>query len=1431
MATINVKPKNNEDVDKKPRVWFTCHPDDFDACFEIICRDIFKTHDCAIYYTDDMSEGIAGDQKDLDLGRSNLFVVPVTEKLLTTSNRAMNEDIPYALENHIPVLPILREAVDDEVYSSKFGELQYLNPLSDDQTEIPYDEKLKKYLESVLISKELADRIRHAFYAYIFLSYRKVDRAYANTLMHLIHSIPDCRDFAIWFDEFLTPGESFKVNIEKALDDCKLFTLLVTKQLFKKRLNEKGKEVDNFVIANELPMAKDKRTEKGTEIIAVEMEDAGEDALSRLEADEYIRYDDLAFQERLLAAIKKIKYDVVDTPEHAFLIGLAYLEGIDMEVDRERAVKLIESAAETDLAEAIEKLIRMYKDGAGVARDVDSVQKWSKRLAEHYFKRIFSKRGTIKSKKKLLELFSHYADEYFTETLKAFLIYVDDRLTEDVITQLYNLLMNQGIYEYTLFFEACKEMSEHKEQAQCALLRDIIQKSADGTYPPYGPLFWYVPEYELYEPLLLTLDTIKDKPYFAKALALTRDVCWIFGRYNTATEITARVNGESLFVTADLIGVRRGLCELFFTGDTAEICGEDVYPRCFNIAEAKHWKEHGCGILGRMLTAFDDELKLYSHNMFSKLGGEYIGIVSTSYDHENIETILPKKSCKKLCGLFLTPSETTVFRPISINDKHLRKIYVPENICKKDCLLPQLCTSFCLIEHKLMFFDDKVIIPKGITTIEEKTFANCSSIKQITIPDGVISIEDDAFAKCTALVSIILPDSVTKIGNRAFIQCSALESVHLGNSVTKLGTAAFGRCTSLTSVVIPNGIMKMDSVFWGCTSLKSIILPNDMTEIGTDLFSNCTSLRSIILPDGITTIKEGAFEGCSSLFAMEIPDSITNIGYRAFAKCTSLVSIALSTNITKIDTSAFANCTSLESIVIPESVKEIGDWVFSDCTSLHLVTIPNGIGYIPKNTFCGCKSLTSVAIPDDITFIGENAFENCISLEVMAIPNSVLYIGKNVFIGCECLQYVYNCPMGYSRSYLGINANCEIHRKTNPADSVLGISGETTKIEANAYFGRWDLEKVLFANNITEIDESAFAGCVSLQSISLPNSLKVINEYAFAHCIALADLIIPDSVINIMSGAFMDCTLLRSIKIPYGTTEVCDSTFLGCTSLSEIILHENIKRIGMGAFWGCASLRSIKIPNSVSAIGEHAFVNCSSLSSVILPNNLTEIHLGAFTGCTQLRSIIIPSQVKTIEDEAFLACTSLQSIVLPEGITRIQMMTFYGCVSLRSVVIPNSITDIEIGAFSDCTSLRTVTIPNTVKYIGASAFSGCSSLQSVCIPEEVEEIADETFRENLLLASIFIPDGIKRIGVKAFYGCSSLIEITIPGKAIVESFSFQNCSSLISVTIPNTVREIGNDAFAGCTALREITISRRFEDKLDRIFGGVDLSQVTICWI
>ncbi|MBE6612950.1 MAG: tetratricopeptide repeat protein [Ruminococcaceae bacterium] len=381
MTELLYATKGNASPKNKPRVYFTCHPEDFPHCFEKICGDIFQTHDCAIYYTGDMCAELPEEDRAADLGRMNLFVVPVTYRLLSTPNRAMDADIAYAVKEHIPVLPFMMESGIDAFYAApdKFGELQYINPYSQDRTEISYAEKLKKYLDSVLINDDTAKRIRAAFDAYIFLSYRKKDRCYANELMRIIHGKPECRDIAVWYDEYLTPGESFNENIGRMLKESRLFTLLVTPNLL-----EEPDGKPNYVMANEYPAAR----EIGMEILPAVMEET--DRRRLLEKFEGLPEcvdpnDDEAFQKRLLASLSRIALTANDDdPEHNFLIGLAYLDGIDVEKNRTRGLELITSAAGASVPEAMKKLLDIYSCGLDGAVDYARAVYWAEKLTAYY---------------------------------------------------------------------------------------------------------------------------------------------------------------------------------------------------------------------------------------------------------------------------------------------------------------------------------------------------------------------------------------------------------------------------------------------------------------------------------------------------------------------------------------------------------------------------------------------------------------------------------------------------------------------------------------------------------------------------------------------------------------------------------------------------------------------------------------------------------------------------------------------------------------------------------------------------------------------------------------------------------------------------------------------------------------------------------------
>lgn len=378
MAEFRYYPEGS--MQSKSKVYFTAHPKDYEIHFETILKEILdRQNNCVVFWLDGYTKPDDVEDYELKLGEMQLFVVPITTMLLTKPNRAMDYDVPFAIEHHIPILPLMQEKGLDELYARKFRDLQYLEKYENDLTTEPYDEKLTKYLESVIVGDKLAQQIRDAFDAYIFLSYRKKDRKYAQELMKIIHQKPFCRDIAIWYDEFLTPGEGFNKAIQDALDKCNLFTLTVTPNIL-----EMPNGVPNYVMDKEYPAMRS----SNKPIIPAEMIPTDKDKLNKyfdgipvpVQANNGKELD-----ERLLAIIQQLAIKTNDDdPQHNYLIGLAYLSGIDVEVNHEKAVELITVAADAGYIPAIKKLISMYQKGEGVAINSYASNIWREKLIDYY---------------------------------------------------------------------------------------------------------------------------------------------------------------------------------------------------------------------------------------------------------------------------------------------------------------------------------------------------------------------------------------------------------------------------------------------------------------------------------------------------------------------------------------------------------------------------------------------------------------------------------------------------------------------------------------------------------------------------------------------------------------------------------------------------------------------------------------------------------------------------------------------------------------------------------------------------------------------------------------------------------------------------------------------------------------------------------------
>lgn len=396
MSELKYYTRANELPNMKPKVYLSCHPDDFATYFDRFRKKILNIHNCSIWYESQPLDIFSLEDLKFNLTQMQLVVLIVTSNLLLKNNRIIDVEYPFFVSKHIPVLFIVTEPKIENLFEKRFGSVQFLDYSYIDPTQIDPDKKLKKYLEKSLVGEELANRIRSAFDTYIFLSYRKKDRAVAHRLMHIIHNNPICQNIAIWYDEFLTPGENYNKEIEEMLQKCDLFTLVVTPNL----VNE-----INYVITTEYPVA----TENKKTILPVEMVKTDPKKLQEMFPNFPPCIEDTNHQllyDRLLKYCREIAVNnQYGTKEHKFLIGMAYLNGIDVEVDYEKAVVLITEAAEEGLLEAREQLAEMFHEGKSVRKDLHEAILHQKKIVD-----IYKKKYRVATEKHSLQAQQSYID-------------------------------------------------------------------------------------------------------------------------------------------------------------------------------------------------------------------------------------------------------------------------------------------------------------------------------------------------------------------------------------------------------------------------------------------------------------------------------------------------------------------------------------------------------------------------------------------------------------------------------------------------------------------------------------------------------------------------------------------------------------------------------------------------------------------------------------------------------------------------------------------------------------------------------------------------------------------------------------------------------------------------------------------------------------
>ncbi len=125
-------------------------------------------------------------------------------------------------------------------------------------------------------------------------------------------------------------------------------------------------------------------------------------------------------------------------------------------------------------------------------------------------------------------------------------------------------------------------------------------------------------------------------------------------------------------------------------------------------------------------------------------------------------------------------------------------------------------------------------------------YLNNKLLTKVVIPDGVTKINDYVFFQNANITNVVIPDSVIEIGECAFSYCSNLTRIALGNNVTSIGGCAFDCCSNLKDIILPDTLTNIDSfAFAYCSSLKSITIPSSVANIGMGAFEFCDSLTDV----------------------------------------------------------------------------------------------------------------------------------------------------------------------------------------------------------------------------------------------------------------------------------------------------------------------------------------------------------------------------------------------------------------------------------------------------------------------------------------------------------------------------------------------------------------------------------------------------------
>ena len=502
--------------------------------------------------------------------------------------------------------------------------------------------------------------------------------------------------------------------------------------------------------------------------------------------------------------------------------------------------------------------------------------------------------------------------------------------------------------------------------------------------------------------------------------------------------------------------------------------------------------------------------------------------------------------------------------------------------------------------------------------IAANTFSNCTNIKSVILPDGLTGIDNSAFEDCTGLEKITLPQKLEYVASSAFTACSKLANVYYKGSLEDWCKKNWCKNTSSDSYYSSTSYEIFQTaydLYITNEKLEEVTIPDTVTKLTDYLFANCKSLTKVTLPASVTAIEKGAFEKCSNLETIEIPSSVIKIYNEASSSYAA----------------AFEDCSKLANIYYKGSLR---NWCTADTYNSTSKSWNASVFPAAYDLYIDNKKITDLNedLLENVTSICSSAFENCKSLTSVTLPSTITDVGSNAFKGCTGITSAAVSVTSFNSSSSYFNSSDMF------ADCSSLTSVSVNQIALNYFSSIFDnyITSVVIQEGVISIGYHSFCDYTNLESVTVPSSVKSVDSNAFSGCSALASVY--------YGGTLEDWCTCESSNNSYGYDESSNKKTWSASVFSSpydlYIGEQKVTELKADSFTNIASLC------------ENAFKNCKSLTSVTIPSSVTEIRSYTFSGCTALTSVTIPASVTKICSYAFQSCDALTEIVFEDTVSK-----------------------------------------------------------------------------------------------------------------------------------------------------------------------------------